>query len=444
MKRNSFETISCLLVFLVFFTNCSRNGSDGSEEVGQPTPIPTPNKTVHSVISFNNPGKLIDVFFYDIKQATKNLNNASEANEIFNIDDNNGLRVPIRGENNLPAHPSAGVVVEDMYNDVLTTISLAKQARGTKELKIFASKKLDGQTSFPSWVKDANGIIPAKYAILIADFIQFMKSKGVQIDYLGIDNEFVYNEGNITPQKYAQTIAALRILAIEKGFAMPVLVGYEDYGPNKNNWVKNLIDNGWGDTMDIYGTHYYPQFRPKDKLLVDLAFIGNRPFWSTEPHWDAKAEVDDFSEAEEGILALWDQIDIGMSGFMWWSYSIGENLRGKLMRAVSVPLLGARPIKVTDIDGESITTLGKLQTRAFIENKTITVYAVNMNETVRNDYTFKLESTSIEGKVDALQWTATTPIAGQQTSVNSEGTDKNIFSLTLPKRSITRFTFTIK
>ena len=56
----------------------------------------------------------------------------------------------------------------------------------------------------------------------------------------------VYNEGNITPQKYAQTITALRNLATIRGFTVPLLVGYEDYGLNKSNWMKSLINNGWG------------------------------------------------------------------------------------------------------------------------------------------------------------------------------------------------------
>lgn len=271
-------------------------------EEENPDPDIIPDRPAQSTITFDNPGELIDIFFYDIKQGNRNLKNANEANEIFNIDDANGLRIPIRGEDNIPAHPSAGTVVDNLYTDILTSINLATQARAGKPLKIFASKKLQGQTSFPSWVKDANGIIPAQYAILLADFIEFMNSKNIKIDYLGIDNEFVYNEGNITPQKYAQTIAELRILATARGFDMPLLVGYEDSGPDKRNWVKNLIDNGWGDTMDIYGTHYYPQFRPKDKLINDLALIGNRPFWSTEPHWDKKADVNDFDEAEAGMV----------------------------------------------------------------------------------------------------------------------------------------------
>ncbi|MDO6737778.1 hypothetical protein [Wenyingzhuangia sp. 2_MG-2023] len=401
--------------------------------------------TIHSVISFENPGKLIDVFFYDVKYAARNTTNATTAYTIFKEDGLNGLRVSILGTDKDNAHPSEGVVDEAVYERFITSINLAKAVRGNDDTYVFASKKLEGQGSFPDWVKGDDGIIPEKYAILVADFLEFMKSKNVKIDYLGIDNEYVYNEGNITPQKYAETIAELRSLAIERDFDIPVLVGYEDFGPNKNKWVKTLFENGWGDTMEIYGTHYYPKYRPKANLVKDLDLVGNMPFWSTEPHWDTKGTVNDFDEAEQGIVALWDQIDVGMTGFMWWDLNYNaSNVRKHLIRAISVPLLGARPIQVTDIDGEDITDLGKLQTRAFIEDKTITVFAVNMNTTVRDDYTFQVKDASIDGGVRTIHWTDGGVVTGTEKLIDVEGEEDNIFMFTLPERSISRFTFKIK
>lgn len=133
-----------------------------------------------------------------------------------------------------------------------------------------------------------------------------------------------------------------------------------------------------------------------------------------------------------------------MSGVMWWNYEL-DGIRGKLMRAATVPLLGSRPIKITDIDGENIDVLGKLQTRAFIEDKTITVYAIYMNGIVRDDYTFKVGNTdNIDGKVTSIQWIETSIVDGVTKLIDAEGENENIFSLTLPARSITRFTFTLK
>ncbi len=59
-------------------------------------------------------------------------------------------------------------------------------------------------------------MIPEQYAIMLADFISYMKEKGIIIDVLGIDNEENFNEGNITPKKHIQIIDKLRVLATEK------------------------------------------------------------------------------------------------------------------------------------------------------------------------------------------------------------------------------------
>ncbi|WP_157961166.1 hypothetical protein [Lutibacter citreus] len=439
-KNNLFITISLLLLL-----SCGGNKDELLNEESEFEQEETIITTINSVITFNEPGQLINVFYYDVKFGNKAVTSASQAKEIFGIDDLNGIRIPIFGNINKPAHPNEGVIIDSYYEGIINSINFAKEARGTKEFKVFASKKLDGADSFPDWVKDDNGIVPEKYAILLADFIEFMNSENIQIDYLGIDNEFIYNEGNITPEKYSETIDFLRNIALTRGFEMPLLLGYDDYGPNKRNWVKTLMDNNWGDKMDVYGTHYYPEWRPKTKLLNDLALIGNRPFWSTEPHWNAKSDVNDLDEAEAGMVSLWDQIDVGMSGFMWWGYGTDNSLRSNLMRAASVPLLGSRPIKITDVDGEDITELGKLQTRAFIEDKSITVYAINMSSSNSfENYTFKLDGGIIEEKVYCKQWSNVLSNEGDTHLINPIGDNSNVFSITLPKRSISRFVFTIK
>ena len=400
-----------------------------------------------AVIYTDDKGKKIDYFFYDLKGWSGSIGNADRANQLFVNDDHNGIRIPIWGDTSHYAHPSPGVVVSSKYDQIVNGINRAKTARTGKPLYIFASKKLKNQGSFPHWTKDETGIIPKQYAILIADFIQHMNSRSVTIDYLGIDNEYVYNEGKITPLKYKQTIDELKILAEQRGFDMPILVGYEDYGPNKRDWVKKLFDNGWGDYMDIYGTHYYPQWRPYDKLKKDLSFIGDRPFWATEPHWDAKAEINAYDDAEAAMVTLWEQIDLGMSGFMWWNYRYSKKapVRMNLMRAASVPLLGAYPIRIEDIDGGNNVkeSLGdKLQTRAFIEEGKITVYAINMKQTAYNDYGFSLNSKEISGEVTYKQWVD----GGDITATECTATlvDNRKFSQTLPSRSITVFSFNIK
>lgn len=73
---------------------------------------------------------------------------------------------------------------------------------------------------------------------------------------------------------------------------MPLIAGpdrYQPMGDVDNCWMKQFVAENRGDCLDIYGMHYYPKHREIfDALKFELSLIGDRPFWATEPHWDAK------------------------------------------------------------------------------------------------------------------------------------------------------------
>ena len=387
----------------------------------------------------NYVGNKIEHFYYDVKNGAAKVNTIAKANDLFVTDDMNGIRIPIYGNSGNDIHPSAGVVIASGYTSILNSVTNAQNARNGKDFYVFASKKLDGQSSFPAWTKDANGVIVSEYVKLLTDYILFMKSNGVEIDYLGIQNEEEYNEGNITIAKHKAIVDSIRVISVREGFKMPLIVGYEGYGPNKANWVGNLKTAGWIDRMDVYGTHYYPQFRPLSKLKKDLSYLGNIPFWSTEPHWDAQSDVDDWEEAEKGICTFWEQIEVGMSGFMWWGYSRDGNLRGNLMREFSVPLLGATMIDMNDIDGKGTNTYGKLQTRAFREDSIITVYAVNNSANSYDNYGFKLNTGYLDGSVSFRFWRKGSSVIGNLGTALLE--NNQTFRVSIPTYSIFSFSF---
>lgn len=401
-------------------------------------------------------GRVIKNFFLDLKANLGGVGSDKAANDFFVLDGMNGVRIPVLGSSDRPTHPSAGVVDDSggYYTRLINSVNRAKKARGNNEFIIFASKKLNAKESFPDWVKDTNGVIPEQYAIMLADFITYMKEKGIIIDVLGIDNEENFNEGNITPKKHIQIVDRLKALAAEKGFKMPLIAGPERYQPMgdvDNSWMKLFVaENRW-DCLDIYGMHYYPKHRAiVDKLEYEFSLIGERPFWATEPHWDAKdGENDMLDYAETAICALWDQTDLGMDGFMWWNYKRAGDLRGNLMRIISVPIKNARPVVMDDHDGRDTKEKYKLQTRAFRKGNVISVYVINMcskDDMVAakayQDYVFGLERGMIDGEVDYIQWTDDTPVEGMEGKASI--VDERNFSLTLPIRSITYFQINLK
>ena len=77
-------------------------------------------------------------------------------------------------------------------------------------------------------------------------------------------------------------------------------------GDVDNCWMKQFVAENRGDCLDIYGMHYYPKHREIfDALKFELSLIGDRPFWATEPHWDAKdGENDMLDYAETAINGI--------------------------------------------------------------------------------------------------------------------------------------------
>ena len=240
-----------------------------------------------AVIRPESQKQLIDRFFYDFKSPNAAYKVATNhatynATNLFTKDGLNGVRTPIygtrtnpySGEAGKPAHPEPGVVKGAYYADEVS--GLKKALAVNPDLVIFASKKLNGDGTFPTWVlstdKDGDGVAdwdvnPTAYAGMLIDYLEYMADQGIPTHVLGIDNEQVYNEGDITPVRFRNVIDQLtsqlvtrnatRVAAGKAAIPMPITIGPDDYGPNKSAWLSNLVNNGWGDRLGIYGTHYY-------------------------------------------------------------------------------------------------------------------------------------------------------------------------------------------
>jgi len=391
-----------------------------------------PKKINGAVIDPEKQQQLIKYWGYDIKQPGKAEKLTLEkAKQLFVTDEMNLLRVSIWGDKNHPAHPSSGKIVASYYQDTLTAMKNAKAVR--KDIVFFASKKLEGKESFPDWVKDENGVIAKKYAQLLADYLKFMHSKGFRIDILGIDNESQYNEGKITPEKHVEIVTELKNLLKKTKIKLPLIIGPDDYGPYAK-WLKSFNQQNFDQYIDIAGTHYYPKHRAvKERLSNWVQAVKNKPMWHTELHWGKK------NPDTAALGAIFDCIDYGFEGFIWWAYTDSGNRKTEMQRLITANTILARPIEIDDLDGKSIDVTGELWTRAFRKDDIITVWAINTNEikTYKN-FTLSLKQGLIDSEVTYQQW------QNDSTSSNTQVLKNKSFELTLPANSITMFKFKYK
>lgn len=402
-------------------------------------------------------GRVTRYFFFDLKGGPNSLAEEQKAALLFGTDGMNGVRIPIYGDAKNGGHTASGVIGEGVYDKVLASVANArKYSKG--DLLVFASKKLDGKDSFPDWVMESGkGIKPEKYAEMLMDYLRYMKSQGVEVDVLGIDNETNFNEGNITPEKFAAVVDIVREKTAAEGLKVPLMIGPERYNPElefEQSWIKTLFDDGLGDRMDIYGTHYYPKHHKPNYFKALESEFGcaqtgtQREFWATEPHWDNddEAKADMLYHAEQALCAMFDQTDLGLDGFMWWAYPADGTLRGQLMRAYSLALYGSRPVRMTDHDGEDTMTRGLLQTRAYVRGDEINVFIINMcaagdksGAKAYDDYLFEVSGAEISGNINVRQWSDETPDSGSSSTIKPEQPDR--FRMDIPSRTITMLTF---
>ncbi|WP_017446744.1 LamG-like jellyroll fold domain-containing protein [Gayadomonas joobiniege] len=401
-----------------------------------------------AVIFPDSENQEIEYMFYDLKSSWGATMGDDFADKLYLIDGFNGVRTSIYGTrdrpdqaNGKPAHPEAGVVDASYYAPEVQKIKAA-MARN-ENLIVFASKKLNGPYSFPEWVLQSDGVDPEKYAILLADYIEYMASEGIPTHILGIDNEYIFNEGKIWPDRFQKIVGFLKTLSAERGFPMPQIIGYEDYEPGLRDWMGNLNRNGWLDTMDIYGTHYYPEDRREREINLlrqDISNSGFKDRWHSELHWNTKSDIPDIEEIEDGLGSLFDMTDHGFNGLMWWSYG-RSGLRGNIMRELMGNLLNYSPVMSDDHDGSDILTDGKLHTRVLRKGNQIRVWVMNFStENSYQDYQFSLNNRKLSDPVWYRQYSETIP-AGE-TGYAEQINDKS-FTLDFPPMTVTTFSFNL-
>ena len=346
-----------------------------------------------------SPKQLITGWGFDIKGTSGYNVTPAYAQTLFVTDRMNILRMPIWGDAADPAHPSPGVVVASYYADSLYAMTNARAANSN--VLLFASKKLDGQNSFPSWTKNGSGVIASQYAIMLADYLQFMWTNGFAIDVLGIDNERQYNEGNITPSVYNDVIDALRPMAASRGFPLPArFIAPENYSPD-TSWLTTLIDDGWGTNLDIVGTHYYPANRPYSALKQLVGLGGSRPDWHSEVHWD-NSFGNVIDNAEAALATVFDCTDNNFSGFVWWEYT-RSGTQGGIEEALSMSTAQTRPVPSVAQNGVN-RSLGQMITRAFLGPTNLVVWVLNNTTNVYTNCNISIDQGAFVGSASYKQW----------------------------------------
>ncbi|MEA2067751.1 MAG: LamG-like jellyroll fold domain-containing protein, partial [Verrucomicrobiota bacterium] len=429
-------------------------------------------------------GVLITDWGYDIKNAAQ-INGLTEslAEELFIDDRMSVLRVAIWGDEIMPAHPAPGEIDTSYYvydpavtgsKKMFTAMKNARDAR--PDVAFFTSKKLvfsDDKlaTSMPAWTLDGNGDLDSEqYARMLADYLRFWehdltrKSESFTFKYLGINNEgcafpvedyakhmevvtnlWALSQQTGTVDLYDSTDIVHPHVTVSAAFTLPKMIGPERYDPQTGvAEVANLLAIPAADaTLDLIGTHYYPQWRHYDDLAALVANGNGRPAWNTEVHWSADESLDELENAELALATIFDSIDLGLNGLCWWAYT-RTDFKGEIKRAITTSTTLARSCAIDDEDGyASPEVTGSLITRAFREGNSLRIWALNASDTSRPGREFNLLRGGVGGDVSFTCWFREGDSFSSSNGVVA-AVDSTSFSATLPANSITLFTLSYR
>lgn len=400
------------------------------------------------VRQFGSPGPTVGKWGYDIKQdgRARGLKPAL-AQELFGDIGMNLLRVAVRAKD---GHPGRGDVKRAAYEEDLDAIETAKAVK--PGLDVFASVKLLGKDSFPGWVKDGGEVTAEKYAALIEDYLAFMKKEGVAIDWLGVDNERKFNEGNITPGKYNRIVADVKAWCRSHDVKVPGFIAPDDYGPAEDTpWLRDLWQSpAQFQHVDHVGVHTYSKHRDAGYVNA-LETLGNnvhgKRLWETELHWNDRNDDDavGFDDVKSGMLLAMDHFDQGFASLTWWAFQ--PRSKGTKAAAIMSDLvettLGAATLPTDDKDGKTVA-MNKLNARALKNGPNqLTLWVANFDDKDRKGQLTEVANQKVASAA-YVQWSPSSPNQGKTGAATIPAKKPDCFSMTYPSNTITRVTVTLK
>ncbi|MDB4996886.1 MAG: hypothetical protein JWM74_4318 [Myxococcaceae bacterium] len=421
--------------------------ADTSDDVDQSEGELTNGRIV--VKQFGSPGPTLGKWGYDIKQdgRAKSLKPAL-ANEIFNEIGMSLLRIPVRA---IDGHPSQGVdnIRKAAYADDLEAIKTVQAAK--PGVDIFASLKLLGDKTFPGWVKDGGEVNAAKYAELIENYLTFMKANGVTVDWLGVDCERKFNEGNITPAKYNSIVSEVKQWCKAHDVKVPGFIAAEDYGPTEDTgWLQNLWQTpAKFSNVDHVGVHIYSKHRDAAYVAAMGKLAANdhgAGLWDSEVHWnDLDGNGTHFDDSKAGILSAMDHFDVGFRAMSWWAFQ-PRSMKTKsayIMSELVSSTNGAASLPTDDMDGKSVA-MNKFNSRAFKNGPNqVTLWVANFDNKDQKKQVAEISNQKV-ASATYVQWSSGGGDAGKTGAATVVAKDPSKFTMSYPANTITRVTVVLK
>ncbi|WP_299055619.1 hypothetical protein [uncultured Nocardioides sp.] len=237
---------------------------------------------------------------------------------------------------------------------------------------------------FHPWMKvgERHGgkVIPARYGAIAADYVDYMQTRGVKIDVLGLDNEPHNNEGQLNPPRF---LAAAQALRAQVTTPMPQLMMNDANKPDLR-WLENA-DAGVLRHLTYATSHSHPKRRLRERAVAGrfaaLARKRGLTPYNTEMHWESTPWP--FDGVAQSLRSVFDQLDAGYRGFSIWAHipegtddSGPRKNKARITNSLFASTFKAQLLRTTDFDGAN-TNDKRVTTRAFRRGRVVSLWIVN-------------------------------------------------------------------
>ena len=256
------------------------------------------------------------------------------------------MRIPIRPH---ASTPDSKVVFDaelgkQGYGPLIDSIKMAKKVN--PDIKIFASTKLQGSKTFPTWMqsnqtgkifgKEVKCPDPKKYADLVTDYIEQLALQSIKVDFLGLNNEVgeaLTPEIYLTVAKHLQS--NLKRSKIPDEFKDFEWIAGEEFGvPTSVRFLKTLANSRAAvQFVDIIGSHFYPDKQSGSiESWTKLAALGV-PTWHTEVHMRRNdTPLENIVAIRDGLSIVFKTNEQRCEGYIWWDGTSNGAFLGNFVR----------------------------------------------------------------------------------------------------------------
>lgn len=347
----------------------------------------------------------------------------------------------------------------DFYTKQVATMKQIKTV--SPNIKFFATMRTDydgfgNDNNMPDWIVDygTKKINIEKYAVFLADYLEFMEKQGLAIHTMSITKEWA---SFVNPKSSDAIASALRGECKKRGVAMPLISEQGFWSISQGlKFLDGVAKLGTQDQYASFCSHdYKKEGREKWSVIVDKANALGKKLYNDEFSTGSGAATHGVEPPMAKPIGVYinkaEAYKAGISGeifFEIWSRGINRETRaiyypskgtGRRLRGYYIMKQFANNVLNHTYVTSSVNKVPDVWTMAFRKNDKMVLWVINKSKTGYN-LPIKIRPSAIITDVKAHYWTNHTPIEGLATSY---GVAKNTFVPKIEGESINCYVFNV-